>query len=157
MEVTTVHQAGEHERFAPTAFDSQIGKVLQVPAGPDTSVGPENGVLIAAKVSPDGSSVELTFNIPNPRTGEGWYSEIQMYPPKGKSGEQQVSDYDNGVIVTDRSRLVVPADLIDACRAVEQAWSRYIGTDDTEGDDDAVTMGEAIARLRLNLERIASR
>jgi len=49
-----------NERFAPTAFDTQIGSTITV----NTATGTVEGVLIGAAVTQDGSSVELTIDAP---------------------------------------------------------------------------------------------
>lgn len=60
MKLTIVHRAEENERFASTAFDSQIGK--DVPIRFDTESVP--GRVVAAQVSPDGTEVTLTIDVP---------------------------------------------------------------------------------------------
>lgn len=57
--VKVQHVADEFERFAPGAFDSQIGTTLRV----NLPSGPREGVLTAAEVAVDGRSVELTVDI----------------------------------------------------------------------------------------------
>jgi hypothetical protein len=56
MKITFTMYAPDGERFAPTAFDGQIGKVLPVLA----DVGVSQGTLLAATVARDGASAELT-------------------------------------------------------------------------------------------------
>ena len=54
---TVTHHAAPGERFAATAFDSQIGKVIAVnlPGGETVP-----GRLLGTVVSPDGTNVKLT-------------------------------------------------------------------------------------------------
>lgn len=65
-----VIEAGEHERFAPRSWDSQIG--CEVPVSlRETDDGPViahvgTGRLIAAEVAEDGSSVTLTVEVGRP-------------------------------------------------------------------------------------------
>lgn len=49
-------QAGTHERFAPNAFDSRIGQSVPFKEGEENFTA----TVVAAKVSTDGSQVELT-------------------------------------------------------------------------------------------------
>lgn len=56
MKITFTMYAPDGERFAPTAFDGQIGK--QVPVLAD--VGVSQAELLEAKVAADGASAELT-------------------------------------------------------------------------------------------------
>jgi hypothetical protein len=57
--ITFRHGAAEYERFAPGAFDFQIGTTLRV----NLPSGPREGALKAAEVAEDGLSVELTVDI----------------------------------------------------------------------------------------------
>lgn len=59
MRLSVVQKADEHERFARDAFDSQIGKTIQVSLGSQT----RSGTLVAAEVRPDGRSVALTVEV----------------------------------------------------------------------------------------------
>jgi hypothetical protein len=61
MRFTITHRAGEHERFALTAFDSQIGKDTPV----KTPRGAVPGRIVAATVTDDGTAVELTIEVPD--------------------------------------------------------------------------------------------
>lgn len=54
-----VQRAGEHQRFAPAAFDSQIGKTIPVNYG----TGSTPGKLVSAEVSTDGGQVTLTVEV----------------------------------------------------------------------------------------------
>lgn len=60
MRITVREHAEQNTRFAPGCFSSQVGKTMPlnvegIPAGRAT--------LVTAKVSDDGSSVELTLEI----------------------------------------------------------------------------------------------
>lgn len=62
MKFTYTQLAGENTKFAPNAFDNQIGKEITV-----NGIGePQRGVVVSAVVSDDGSSAEVTVQ------GEGW-------------------------------------------------------------------------------------
>jgi hypothetical protein len=50
--------ARDGEQFAPDAFDSNIGNTIRL-GGP---IGAVSGVVTAARVAEDGSSVELTID-----------------------------------------------------------------------------------------------
>lgn len=56
MRIRFTMQAPDGERFAPTAFDSQIGKVVPVLG----DAGVSRGTLLEAEVAADGASAELT-------------------------------------------------------------------------------------------------
>ena len=56
MKIRFAMYAPEGDRFAPTAFDDQIGKVIPVLA----EAGVTQGTLLAATVAKDGASAELT-------------------------------------------------------------------------------------------------
>ena|SRR6266498_4116406 len=55
--------AGEHERFAPTAFDSQIGKEVPIRLN-DEWLG--TAIIVAAEVTDNGRAVLLTYETGNP-------------------------------------------------------------------------------------------
>lgn len=59
MVFSFIQRAAEHEVFAPTAFDSQIGKTIPV----KTDSGSTPGLVVAAEVSADGKQVVLTVEI----------------------------------------------------------------------------------------------
>lgn len=67
-----IQRAGEHERFAPTAFDSQIGKTIPV----NLDSGSTPGGLVAAKVSPDGQQVELTVEVDDRDPSAGFIESV---------------------------------------------------------------------------------
>lgn len=59
--------AGEHERFAPHSWDSQIGREVQIVLR-ETDDGPViaamgRGRVVAAEVAEDGTSVTLTIEV----------------------------------------------------------------------------------------------
>jgi hypothetical protein len=56
-------RAGDHETFAPAAFDSQIDKIIPVCAGFGTVE--VEGKLVAAEVSDDGKQATLTIELPD--------------------------------------------------------------------------------------------
>lgn len=58
MRITFTMYPEEGDRFAPTAFDKQIGKVIPVLA----EVGVSQATLLEAKVAADGCSAELTVD-----------------------------------------------------------------------------------------------
>lgn len=58
MKVTFRMCADDGDRFAPGAFDGQIGKVIPILA----DGGASQALLIAAKVADDGTSAELTVD-----------------------------------------------------------------------------------------------
>lgn len=62
MKLTIVQHAEDGLLFAPTAFDSQIGK--DVPVRFDSKALP--GRVVAAQVSQDGTTVELTVDFAEP-------------------------------------------------------------------------------------------
>lgn len=54
--------AGEFQRFAPDAFDSQVGRAVALTAGVDSQrIGTAR--LVNAQVNADGSNVELTYEV----------------------------------------------------------------------------------------------
>lgn len=59
MKFSMVQHAGEHEVFARIAFDSQIGESITL----NLNHYHQTGTLVAATVSPDGKSVELTLEV----------------------------------------------------------------------------------------------
>lgn len=59
-------RAGEHERFAPRSWDSQIGKEVPVNLRETDDAQVGRGRVIAAEVSEDGSSVTLTLEVDYP-------------------------------------------------------------------------------------------
>lgn len=63
MQVTKRQQAGEHERYAPDAFDAQVGRTLPLKLGMD---GPpvDTAVVVSAVVVDDGRAVDIVFEIP---------------------------------------------------------------------------------------------
>lgn len=58
--LTITLPAEPSDRFAPTAFASQIGEMIRVNMPDGTT---NQGVVLDAVVSPDGTSVELTIEI----------------------------------------------------------------------------------------------
>ncbi len=54
--------AGEHERFAAGAFDSQVGKSVPFKLG-ETQVA--DATVVAAEVAEDGTEAVLTVDIPD--------------------------------------------------------------------------------------------
>ena len=54
--------AGEHERFAPHSWDSQIGKTVPFKIN-ERRV--EDATLLSAEVAGDGSEVRLTVEVPD--------------------------------------------------------------------------------------------
>lgn len=61
MRFTITYRAGRHEMFAPTAFDSQVGKETPV----KTPQGTVPGRIVAATVAEDRLSVVLTVEVPD--------------------------------------------------------------------------------------------
>jgi hypothetical protein len=59
--VTFHWPAGEHERFAPGAFDGMVGKQVTMPV---TGGGRMVGEAIAVSVDPDGAGVDVTVDLP---------------------------------------------------------------------------------------------
>jgi len=66
-----VERAGEHTVFAPRSWDRQVGKVIPIRL-PDGSS--RRGELLAAKVSADGSEVELTVSV----SDEPWTDTLAL-------------------------------------------------------------------------------
>jgi len=62
MRISIRQRAGEHERFGPSAFDSQLGQKVPLTVG-DQFDG--IATLVAADVSTDGSEVEVAFEVPD--------------------------------------------------------------------------------------------
>jgi hypothetical protein len=64
VRVTFIQRAGEHVIYAPTAFDSQIGKEVPLKTG---VAGPVVAIvtIVAAEVAKDGRSVLLTYEGPD--------------------------------------------------------------------------------------------
>jgi len=62
MKLKIVQRAEPNERFAPTAFDGQIGKTIPLRIGERTTPCK----LVAASVADDGLSVELTIETDEP-------------------------------------------------------------------------------------------
>lgn len=58
MKITFTMQAPEGDRFAPTAFDGQIGNDIPVLA----DVGVSRATLLKAEVAADGETAELTVD-----------------------------------------------------------------------------------------------
>lgn len=58
----TVQRAGDHQQFAPDAFDTQIGKT--VPLNYEGH-GTYNCKIVGAEVAEDGSQVTLTVELPD--------------------------------------------------------------------------------------------
>ena len=58
--VSFVQQAEEGERFAPGAFDSQIGKVIPFTMTEGVRV---HARVVSAEVSPDGQQVRMTLEV----------------------------------------------------------------------------------------------
>lgn len=56
MKFTYTQPAGENTKFAPNAFDSQIGKEITL----NTPSGVERAIVLSTVVSNDGSSAEIT-------------------------------------------------------------------------------------------------
>ena len=58
-----VQYAGEHETFAPQAFDGSIGKAVPLKV---ERRGAGEATLVAAVVADDGKSATLTFDLDGP-------------------------------------------------------------------------------------------
>jgi hypothetical protein len=65
MRMTLIYQAGPNERFAPDAFDAQVGKHVPVTANGVQVLG----TVTEVKVVEDGSAVEMTVEIPGTSDG----------------------------------------------------------------------------------------
>lgn len=59
MQMDIVMAAGENERFAPTAFESQVGREVPVFIGEQR----KPGRVVAARVEQDGCSAVLTVQV----------------------------------------------------------------------------------------------
>ncbi len=67
MKITLTQRADEHERYAPDAFASQIGKRVPLTIGdPPTSVG--DCLVVGAEVTDDGTTVAITYELPEGMT-----------------------------------------------------------------------------------------
>ncbi|MFJ3826227.1 hypothetical protein [Streptomyces nodosus] len=60
MKMTVEQPAGDGERFAPDAFDSQVGQEVPV----KTPDGTKTGRVTGARVAADGQSVEIELDVP---------------------------------------------------------------------------------------------
>jgi hypothetical protein len=60
--VQIAQQAPAHSQFAPGCFDSQIGKTVPLKADGQRI---DNCKIVDAEVSPDGSEVRLTLEVPD--------------------------------------------------------------------------------------------
>lgn len=60
--MTIRREAPARTRFAATAFDGQLGKVIPVQVPPNRTAG---GILRAAFVPDDGSYADLTLELPD--------------------------------------------------------------------------------------------
>lgn len=59
------HPVGPNERFAPDAFQNQIGEEIPINLGKGNSVP---GKIVAVKVADDGTYVDITFDTDQPIT-----------------------------------------------------------------------------------------
>ncbi|HKT02150.1 MAG TPA: hypothetical protein VJT31_21690 [Rugosimonospora sp.] len=65
------HPAGDQQRFASNAFDSQVGRQVPLTAGDDAQrIG--TATLVSALVNGDGSDVELTYEVADESTATGF-------------------------------------------------------------------------------------
>jgi hypothetical protein len=65
MRITMRRPAGPHTVFGPAAFDSQIGREIPVRVGEQSADEAQTGTIVAAKVAPDGTWVDLTVEVPD--------------------------------------------------------------------------------------------
>lgn len=75
QQVNISEPAAPGERFAPDAFDTQVGRTVpfRIEGSPDVA----EATLLAAEVSDDGTSVTLTLDVPDgtiPAPTPGWLS-----------------------------------------------------------------------------------
>ena len=87
MRFGVTHKAEEHERFSPTAFDSQIGKVVAInlKATNDGPVLSELGQvrLVSAVVIDDGRAVNLEYETVDP---DKWFTDLTTDDLVSRSG-----------------------------------------------------------------------
>ena len=87
MRFGVTHRAEEHERFSPTAFDSQIGKIVAInlKATNDGPVLSELGQvrLVSAVVIDDGRAVQLEYETVDPGK---WFTDLTTDELISRSG-----------------------------------------------------------------------
>lgn len=87
MRFTMTQRAEEHERFSPTAFDSQVGKVIAINlrATNDGPVLSQLGEvrLVSAEVVDDGRAVHLEYETLTP---DEWFTDPATEDLIGRSG-----------------------------------------------------------------------
>ena len=72
MRFTITYPAGDDERFASDAFDSNIGKRIRIRVDEGlVTERVESGLLVKAEVAADGRRVALTFDGPSDLLGSG--------------------------------------------------------------------------------------